>query len=100
MLERERQVAKSLRKHLCALSIAASRAALKQGDGFRERQHIKRDLLRPTAPIRKAGCNENPGCCGWQKIGNLVWARNIVDLLPSAETRVLITSRFSDWGGW
>ena len=24
----------------------------------------------------------------------------IADLLPSAETRVLITSRFSDWGGW
>ena len=84
MLERERQVAKSLRKHLCALSIAASRAALKQGDGFLERQHIKRDFLRPAAPIRKAGCNENPGFCGWQKIGNLVWARNIVvDEQPS-----------------
>ena len=24
----------------------------------------------------------------------------IADLLPPAETRVLITSRFSDWGGW
>ena len=78
MLERERQVAKSLRKHICAFSIAASRAALKQGDGFLERQNIKRDFLRPAAPIRKAGCNENPGFCGWQKIGNLVWARNIV----------------------
>jgi TolB-like protein/class 3 adenylate cyclase/Flp pilus assembly protein TadD len=31
---------------------------------------------------------------------NVSSPEEIADLLPSAETRVLITSRFSDWSGW
>src|SRR5262245_24144440 len=78
MIQSERKAIQSFRKRLCARSIAASRAALKQSYRFLQREHIKRDLLCPSAPIRKARRNTNSRPCGRQQVGNLFWARNVV----------------------
>jgi hypothetical protein len=45
MIKSERQATQSLRKCVCARSIAASRAVLKERYGLLQRQHVKRDLI-------------------------------------------------------
>jgi hypothetical protein len=55
-----------------ARSIATSCAALKQGYSFLKREHVKGDLLRPSAPIRKARRNEKPSTGRREQVGNLV----------------------------
>ncbi len=54
MVERERQVTQSLREYLCARSIAASRAALKQGYCFLKRQHM--GIWRADVVINQEPC--------------------------------------------
>ena len=75
MVESERQATESLRKRLCARSIAASRAALKQGYGLLKRQHIKRDLIGQFAPIREPRRDQHARPSGWQKVRYLHPAR-------------------------
>ena len=68
MVESERQATQSLRKRPCARSIAAPRAALKQGYGFLKRQHVKRDLIGQFAPVREPRRDQHARPSGWQKV--------------------------------
>jgi len=45
MVKSERQATESFRNRLCARSIAAPRAALKERYGLLNRQHVKSDVI-------------------------------------------------------
>src|SRR5262249_48754548 len=78
VVESERQAIDCFRKRLCASSIAAPRAALKQGYCFLQRQHVKRDLIGLLAPIREPGRDQHARAGGWQKVCYGIWRGDIV----------------------
>src|SRR5262249_4070979 len=78
MIKSERQAIQSFRKRLCARSIAAPRAALKQGYGFLQRQHVKRDLISHFAPIREPRRDQHARPGGWQKVCYSIWRGDVV----------------------
>ncbi len=78
MVESERQATQSLRKRLCARSIAASRAALKQRYGFLKRQHVKRDLIGHLAPVREPRRDQHARPSGWQKVCYVIRRGDVV----------------------
>jgi hypothetical protein len=78
MIERERQPAQRVRKRPCTRFVAAPRTARKKHDGFRDRQHVERHFLRPSAPVGKARRDQDPRASGGQEIGNLLGRRYVV----------------------
>src|SRR5215831_2180117 len=77
MVEREREATEDLRKRLCP-SISTSRAALKEGNGFLKRQHLKRDLISQLAPVREPRRDQHPRPIGWQKFYYVLWLGDVV----------------------
>src|SRR5262249_18186931 len=78
VVESERQAIDCFRKRLCASSIAAPRAALKQGYCFLQRQDVKRDLIGLLAPVREPRRDEHARSGGWQKVCYGIWRGDIV----------------------
>src|ERR1700730_392836 len=78
MIKRERKASQCLRKRLCALCIAAPRAALKQGYRFLKRQHVKRDLIGQFAPVGEPRRDQHTRPSGWQKVRYLIRRGDVV----------------------
>ena len=71
MVERQRQPAQRVRKRPRARFVAAPGAIHEKRNGFGDRQHVERHLVRPLAPVREARRDQHPRAGGGQKIGNL-----------------------------
>ena len=78
MIKSERQATQSLRKHPRPGSIAAARAALKEGYGFLKRKHIECDLIGYLAPVREPRRDQHTRPSGWQKVRYVIRRGDIV----------------------
>ncbi len=88
MIERQRQTTEGLGQDRRLGGVLPSGPAFQKCDGLCRLQHIERDLLGPTGPIRETRGQQDLRVCSRQQFGNLVRARNIViDKQPSRSLR-------------